>query len=705
MQTEQWWWFWSKVCWVLAGCMGLSLLVSLAMLLGGCNQTKPAAPLPAATPTKATAATKPAVLPAAGPSRLAGEDEVREDEAREGKAREGKAPAEPGRQDDAQKAKVSAKSPNTGGETVSQPTEPPPLPPLFAVERVLLLLPRNPLIIEFQLSIDGRPHTAAMDRLVEEVLKLADTDADGRPTWKEISESKRFKYGQFGNLPIAGEDEYKQIIERYDVDRDAAVDAGELPRFLTRNAGSARPFSVRGTADFREPRGGGAPLWQLLDADEDGAISPEEFAAAPGRMFTRDTDDDEILLPGDLNPRVPLDMGLVGTRVRRGGLTLVRLLGPHADWDSVRLSLEEHYAGGHNLRPDSFPLTPDLFARLDVNQDDRIVKTELAGLNAMPPHLIIAARFGTPEPKIRTEPAEPEAKAEPETKAEPEREGEAPAEPEREGEAPAEPQSPAGETPTEPSEEPAPPPPPLELISMIPALADAGHSPIVQSGRLTFRVADTTITFYLNDTVAGGDFAAQAQQALTALDGDKNGYLEKTEVPENAAPQLGQFEAVDADGNEKVYLDEIVAFLQQQQAGLRAQVHAKASDRQDALFAALDGNHDERLDAREVEETPKRLAQLDISGDGRLTSDEIPESLTFGLARGNLENMDALFVLPMLVVVAPAADTPRWFASMDANGDGAISRREFLGTPEKFAAFDTSGDGLLDVAEAKAAQP
>jgi len=36
---------------------------------------------------------------------------------------------------------------------------------------------------------------------------------------------------------------------------------------------------------------------------------------------------------------------------------------------------------------------------------------------------------------------------------------------------------------------------------------------------------------------------------------------------------------------------------------------------------------------------------------------------------------------------------------MDANQDGAISRREFLGSPEQFAQLDKDGNGLLEVSE------
>jgi Ca2+-binding EF-hand superfamily protein len=54
---------------------------------------------------------------------------------------------------------------------------------------------------------------------------------------------------------------------------------------------------------------------------------------------------------------------------------------------------------------------------------------------------------------------------------------------------------------------------------------------------------------------------------------------------------------------------------------------------------------------------------------------------------------------------SPGEDTPAWLSAMDRNGDGEISRREFLGTPEQFARFDANDDGYLESAEATAAAP
>jgi Ca2+-binding EF-hand superfamily protein len=45
---------------------------------------------------------------------------------------------------------------------------------------------------------------------------------------------------------------------------------------------------------------------------------------------------------------------------------------------------------------------------------------------------------------------------------------------------------------------------------------------------------------------------------------------------------------------------------------------------------------------------------------------------------------------------------PLWFRKMDRNGDGDVSRAEFLGTRAEFDALDADHDGLISRAEAEA---
>jgi len=54
------------------------------------------------------------------------------------------------------------------------------------------------------------------------------------------------------------------------------------------------------------------------------------------------------------------------------------------------------------------------------------------------------------------------------------------------------------------------------------------------------------------------------------------------------------------------------------------------------------------------------------------------------------------------VQAAPIRPGPAWFHKMDRNGDGDVSRNEFLGSAEQFDAVDTDKDDLISLAEAEA---
>jgi Ca2+-binding EF-hand superfamily protein len=630
----------------------LILTLTLLAPFAGCGSGSPSTPAAAVKP--AVAAEKPKASP--------------DKEKPAGRAKEKLAP-EKGKPADVKPAAATKEKKEEKKGPIAKVEAPKPPP----AERFLLFTPTNPLIVDVELTIDGQPHLAAMEKLVDEVLKLGDTDGDGRPTWKEVAESKRFKYGQFGNLAINGDNGVKQILEMYDTDRDGTVDRAEVPRFLTRNAGGARPFSIRGTSDFRETNRYESPLWNLLNTDGDRhSISAAEMAAAPSRLRSRDTDDDDVVVPADLAANTGTQPGEMPTRRRDRGPTAARLIASDAKWDMIRVDLDDQYALGGNLTAESFPWTPKLFSQLDADKNGRLVKAEYQLLDKVPAHIRLAVNFG--KAGGSAEKKEEEGKEEKEGNKKPE--------------ASASPESPVQ----------------IKVVKMCGELEALPHSINEQNGRLTLIMGGMSLTFYTNDTVAAVDFEAQAKQSLDMYDADKNGYLESKEIPADAQAAFGSFEAVDSDENGKVYPGEVVAYLSQQQAALRSQIHAKAEDREDAFFLAIDENGDERLDGREIENAPARLKLFDKNGDGEIVGDEIPPAMVIGFARGSLQNVDALFVIPSLMARAPAKEVPRWFTLMDTSGDGVISRREFLGEQEQFEKLDANKDGFLDAAEVRVAE-
>ena len=139
--------------------------------------------------------------------------------------------------------------------------------------------------------------------------------------------------------------------------------------------------------------------------------------------------------------------------------------------------------------------------------------------------------------------------------------------------------------------------------------------------------------------------------------------------------------------------------------------HADAGDTQIAVGAAFDGNpllrlidhdQDHRLTLRERRELAGLLAALDRDEDGQVAAAEMPIPIRFAVTLG--PQVHTLLAQPTGAARAiaprevPAA--PSWFTSMDKNGDGDLSRGEFLGTSEQFGQIDADADGLVSVREA-----
>ena len=194
-------------------------------------------------------------------------------------------------------------------------------------------------------------------------------------------------------------------------------------------------------------------------------------------------------------------------------------------------------------------------------------------------------------------------------------------------------------------------------------------------------------------------------------DRDGNGYVDKTEA--QSFPQLNAaFDLIDTDHDDKIFAEEIRAFSDET-ADLRNATEAgfasvEVNDQGKGLFGLFDTNGDGKLSPRELKRLPKLLAQYDHNKDGGIAPNEVPKSYVMsfqqGLSQGITQPFPVVVAAPIRSDSRRKEDGPLWFRKMDRNGDGDVSRREFLGTDEDFRKIDKDGDGLIDADEADLAE-
>jgi Ca2+-binding EF-hand superfamily protein len=231
-------------------------------------------------------------------------------------------------------------------------------------------------------------------------------------------------------------------------------------------------------------------------------------------------------------------------------------------------------------------------------------------------------------------------------------------------------------------------------------------------GDVEIAVDEVRLEIHVED---GDRDAANAKRGFMAqfeaADKNNDGYLEKKELTEDRAhpsPLAGLFDLLDRDGDGKLYPKEMDAFVDAQAEAARSRLVLSASDQGRAIFAILDLNRDRRLGLRELRGTLDRVASWDRDGDGKITAEEIPHHYQLTLSRGSLSGLGAGQAAVIATSMGPpppvaAGAGPGWFLKMDRNGDGDVSRREFLGSRAQFDRLDRDKDALLDASEASAA--
>jgi Ca2+-binding EF-hand superfamily protein len=264
-------------------------------------------------------------------------------------------------------------------------------------ERVALLTPGGPLIVDFWITIDGRSHTSPFDELVTKVLEASgETKDGGRATWEALAANEEFLESQQPNGP-SGASQLKMWIEQYDSNRDGHIQRSEAAAWLGRNAGrTASAFAVRSSRSYVSAPSASSRVWRLLDKDQDGLLSVEEIDSAAGTFWTFDANDDRVISSTELATlREQLEATGMPMAVRDEVARYAAIhIEPDIDADRLEYLLGDLYATRQLLGPSSFTQLAESYKKLDANGDDWLEQLELTDMVTMDAHLELSVAFG-----------------------------------------------------------------------------------------------------------------------------------------------------------------------------------------------------------------------------------------------------------------------------------------------------------------------
>lgn len=522
------------------------------------------------------------------------------------------------------------------------------------VQDVIFLGENRPIAIRFRVDSGGKGFRSAWHDAVADLYRYLDRDGDATLTKDEVAR---------GSLPdmVRAATGGAAALPHSDMDtnpRDGKVSLEELAEVLRPALGPFRVEVGRLAAERNDA------LFNHVDRNKDGALARQELDTAVASLHRFDLDDNDLIDRAELEPfSNPVAMAYED-RTPRGRLApvppVIELSAGDPSFKPVRLLFKKYdngagenaSAGDFRLTPGEFAIDPKVFEKADADEDGALDSEELRRLlTRLEPELELTVKLtgGGPTKKAATiTAARPGAR-------------------------------------------------PLPKDIRIESLSD---------GHLEIALGDIRLEFHAD----GGETAAEDARAFyagqfRAADSDKNMYLEKSEVKDQA-PFSTMFEAMDRDGDGKLYMKEVDAFVDRQTEAARSQMVLSVSDQGRSIFSIVDQNRDRNLGIREIRGAVARASSWDHDGDGRIRSDEIPHHYQMTIGRGRITGigMSRFRVAAMESQPAkPADDGPRWFRKMDRNRDGDVSRREFLGPPTEFDKLDADHDGLIDLAEASQA--
>lgn len=524
------------------------------------------------------------------------------------------------------------------------------LSPDDPVVRFLVFLPGELIVVDAAITVDRKPFRMVREQVIDNMLTYADKDGDGKPTWEEGLHSPRFGFSRLRQLTDEQRNQYQK---NYDANTDGIVDRDEARRFLngmtqtqaftvTNAAGiSGGPVSLGADGRVYGPaRSGNVALLPLLDLDRNQILSAEEIAAAGESLKRRDTDDNDLLYPQEIEAIANRAVNGIQANPRsRPQANRAYALALNAKTSAVYVHylLKEHYANTDgDLTAESLRQASPVFESLDADNNGKVEQAEVLRLRKVPAHLELDVELGK------------------------------------------------------------------ETVGVKLKSASAGfETHKADGGIVSLGWPGSRLKANATSTPDARDYYSQIGSSyLKQFDANANGYLETTELAGNYKML---FDMWDLDEDGKVYGKEIIESYSQLALAQSTQVRASITYDGNALFPAVDENGDQRLSLREMRSASERLKPFDKNEDGQITVEELPLNFSVNFAMGQNFVQQGQRVAAPQNNPPQKTDAPDWFTKMDRNGDGDVTIKEFLGDKEQFQKLDTNQDGFIEPKEAKAA--
>ncbi len=520
----------------------------------------------------------------------------------------------------------------------------------------------RPVRVQVAIRSNGKPLAERWEAHLRKLFAAFDRDGDGYLNRYELEHifpldglRQMFAGGQYyraGGGPPG--------LEVLDKDGDGRVSFAEFAHYYREAVADlvrARPLPGNAGGDDTVTR----ELFARLDQDKDGKLSEAELRAAEKILLALDADEDECVSVGELlaNPITSRTAFPIAKPTAGGFRTAASSTTPTPPEVAVyqtglsgvgvqQIIKRYDKDGDSALTREEIGFPKALFDRLDADGDGKLSATELDAWRTGPPEAVVVLELGDTPQACKASAAPPPGGTWPEG---------------------------------------------MTLRQAVP-------------NRLVLRVGSQTMEFAV--AAPPPDFRRQQmQQGLGASfpQGAKSVTEKDLVGPQNQFLRV-VFDDADFDGDGVLTREEFERYFDLQRSTTAAALTLSYAVRTPNLFQMLDDNMDGKLGVRELRTAWDRMIVLEPPGATAVTKAILQPSVSLRLSSASFAATDASTNFGPQAAIGRGDQAPRrgplWFRKMDRNGDGDVSRSEFLGSKADFKMLDADGDGLISVEEAEA---